>query len=111
MLKANIMLECIELLEGRSHDDDEEQAAAAAASPKREAATEEGLLCLTRLIATAGQRLEAENEDVRARIDQVTCAQHVACAQYVTCLQCGMLVCWPRRCVRHCSVSLAPAVL
>ena len=26
MLKANIMLECIELLEGRSHDDDEEQA-------------------------------------------------------------------------------------
>ena len=79
MLKANIMLECIELLEGRSHDDDEEQAAAAAASPKREAATEEGLLCLTRLIATAGQRLEAENEDVRARIDQVTYAQHVTC--------------------------------
>ena len=111
MLKANIMLECIELLEGRSHDDDEEQAAAAGASPKREAATEEGLLCLTRLIATAGQRLEAENEDVRARIDQVTYAQHVVCVQYVTYLQCGMLVCWPRRCMRYCSVSLVPAVL
>jgi hypothetical protein len=69
MLKANIMLECIDLLEGRNADEEEEAAGAAAPSPKREAATEEGLLCLCRLIITAGQRLEAESEDVRARID------------------------------------------
>jgi hypothetical protein len=75
MLKANIMLECIDLLEGRNADDDDEAVDASAVSPKREAATEEGLLCLCRLIITAGQRLEAENEDVRARIDQ--CFAHL----------------------------------
>jgi hypothetical protein len=75
MLKANIMLECIDLLEGRNADDEEETTDAAATSPKKEAASEEGLLCLCRLITTAGQRLEAENEDVRARIDQ--CFAHL----------------------------------
>jgi hypothetical protein len=75
MLKANIMLECIDLLEGRNADDDDEPADPSVLPPKREAATEEGLLCLCRLITTAGQRLEAENEDVRARIDQ--CFAHL----------------------------------
>jgi hypothetical protein len=72
MLKANIMLECIDLLEGRNAEEEED---VTPPSPKREAATEEGLLCLCRLITTAGQRLEAENEDVRARIDQ--CFAHL----------------------------------
>ena len=90
MLKANIMLECIDLLEGRSSADDDE-AAAAAQAPKREAATEEGLLCLCRLIITAGQRLEVESEDVRARIDQVTCGRcwHLC---VVTCVYCDMRI-------------------
>jgi hypothetical protein len=75
MLKANIMLECIDLLEGRNDEDDEDAVDCAPPSAKRESATEEGLLCLCRLITTAGQRLEAENEDVRARMDQ--CFAHL----------------------------------
>lgn len=75
MLKADIMLECMEFLENGAPPQEDEEASDAPPPPKVDAATEEGLLCLCRLIITAGQRLEAESEEVRARLDQ--CFAHL----------------------------------